>query len=131
VLGDEAIDAIGQQVLPWLDEPNSEVIRALHPAGFDEDRPTTLPIVLFHDAVPLAEEAARRTRVPAVFVVTGFAAGPRRPTPSAAIVRPSRRVLLFAPGMEATPASWLTVYVRDSEILHWELDRAPETRIGS
>lgn len=118
VLGDELQSADLDGVVPWIADPNNCVIRALHPAGFDPDHPTALAIVVFHDELALPEEAARRTRVPAVYIAAAATSAPP-------LVVPSRDVLLFRPAGAGSTSALLTVYVRDSRILHWESTPPP------
>ena len=114
VLGDEQLDSQHMALLPAMADPNGTVIRLLHPEHSRTQDAGAVPIVLFHDAFPLVEEAARRTRVSAVYVVAASSSETTR-------VLPLRDVLVLDPGRFDAGPIRLRLHVSAHQILDWEL----------
>ena len=72
VAGDEAVDGSWVPHLGRFGDPGGTIVEAIHDPG-DSDRPSFdgLTVAVFHDHSPPVREAARRTRVPALFVAAG------------------------------------------------------------
>ncbi len=116
VIGDERFGSEHAGLLPHLEDPNAAVIRALHPEHARTRHTDTLPVVVFHDDFPLVEEAARRTRIAAVFVVAAS-------TSDTARVVILRDVIVLDPGRPnaSTDPVRLRLHLKDQQILEWEL----------